>query len=90
MPLPPRPRPIIDEPRAYVVEAVDGMLPFGRYRIYLSLGSLRTGGNSGWGWLRWTARTAHRKGARELQRLDRREQTLSARQARADLMRRDS
>ncbi len=64
---PPRPR-LNDEPWRYEVEPVDGMLPFGRYRITLNRGAGRYGGNDGWGWLAWTYAGARRKAARELHR----------------------
>lgn len=57
------------------------MLPFGRWRIYLTQENGWTiYGLDGWGWVTWTLRGAHRKGARELRRKVARDWRLEARQ----------
>jgi hypothetical protein len=67
------------EPWSLSIEPVDGMLPFGRYRITLTSGAMRYGGGDGWGWLAWTYAGARRKGERELLRKQRQERTLELR-----------
>lgn len=72
--------PVVErEPWKLRVEPVDGMLPFGRYRITLNSGALRYAGGDGWGWLAWTYAGARRKGGRELRRKLRQERTLELR-----------
>jgi len=68
----------------YKVEAIKpGIL--GRYRVYLSIGIMRRGGNDGWGWGTWTLAGAHRKGRRELAKYRRRKARLAERQKRSDM-----
>lgn len=74
---PPCPRP---EPWRWVIEPVDDMLPFGRWRIYLTNGWVRYG-SDGWGWLRWSYRAARRKAERELRRKVRKDRSLELRTA---------
>ncbi|MEP6477832.1 MAG: hypothetical protein ABJB03_00445 [Rhodoglobus sp.] len=77
---PPRPDLTMGEPWSIAIEPVDGMMPFGRWRIHLQRGMLSYAGGDGWGWLAFTLRGARRKGARELRRLEARD----ARQARRE------
>ncbi len=78
-PVVPRPKPGTLIP---VIEAIDGMMPFGRYRIRLAHEDYRgsmLGGSDGWGWLAYTVRGAGRKARRIARRENAREMRLAAR-----------
>ncbi len=74
---PARPDLYCGEQWSVAIEPVD-MLPFGRWRVYLTRGMV-VHGLDAWGWTCWTLNGAHRKGARELARLLRREDSLERR-----------
>lgn len=79
---PPSPEP---EPWTIELEPVDGMLPFGRWRITLHRDCIRYGGGDGWGWLAWTLKGARRRGNRILKRKNRADERMRARRIAAGL-----